>query len=153
MKRGKKNLQKMGQLQLSFGMIFSIVLIIIFIAFAFYTITKFLELQDSMKIGQFGSNLQTDIDKVWKSSQASQNREYSLPPKISSVCFKDDEYENLVFNSDQIIPGKKIEHIDTEKTIGTKDSFCINNIDGKVKMIIKKEYGDALVTITSNEAK
>lgn len=145
----KKRFSKRGQLKLSFGMIFSIILIIIFIAFAFYAILKFLGLQDSVKIAQFTDNLQDDINKMWRGS-GSQEVEYSVPSKIKSICFVDNEYENLKFRSDEFIGGKEIEHINITKMIEEGD-FCIDNIKGKVKMIIKKDYGDALVTIEKNE--
>ncbi len=101
---------KKAQMKLSFGMIFSIILIIIFIAFAFYAILKFLDLQDSIKTAQFSDDLQYDINKMWKSSQGSQPREYLLPSKIKSVCFVEDKYENenLIFHSDKFVEGKKI---------------------------------------------
>ena len=67
--------------------------------------------------------------------------------KIKSICFVDDEYENLVFNSDKVVGGAKIEHIDIEQTLGNEDSICIMNSDGKIRMTIKKDYGEALVTI------
>jgi len=139
--------QKRGQMKLSFGMIFSIILIIFFIAFAFFAIRKFLGIQDAMKIGQFGDQLQSDIDKLWRGSQGSQEVEYFLPLKIESVCFVDNDYENLDFHSETFIEGKKIEHINITKITSGGD-FCIENINGKVKMTIKKDYGEALVTIS-----
>lgn len=138
---------KRGQLKLSFGMIFSIILIVIFISFAFYAIQKFLSLQESVIISQFTENLQNDIDKMWKGSQGSRNVEYSLPNKINSICFLDDEYENLVFNSDKLMGGSKIEHIDITKILEKEDPFCIENKEGKISLTIKKDYGDALVSI------
>ncbi len=139
---------KTGQMKLSFGMIFSIILIVIFIAFAFYAIRIFLGIQDEMKIEQFGHGLQTDVDKMWKSSHGSQEVEYLLPSKIESVCFADDEYQNLIFHSEEFVGGKKIQHIDIEKITEDENPFCVENIKGKIKMIIKKDYGEALVTIT-----
>lgn len=133
-------------MKISFGMIFSIILIIIFISFAFFAIKKFIGIQDAMKIGQFGNNLQSDIDKLWRGSQGSQEVEYFLPSKIESVCFIDDEYENLVFHSESFVEGKKIENIDIE-TITQDGDFCIDVIGGKIKMTIKKDYGEALVLI------
>ncbi len=138
---------KRGQMKLSFGMIFSIILIVIFIAFAFYAIKTFLGIQDEMKIGQFVNGLQSDVDKMWKGSQGSQEVEYLLPSKIESVCFKDDEYENLIFRSDDFIGGKEIKHINITKITEAENPFCIENVKGKVKMIIKKDYGEALVEI------
>lgn len=144
--------RKKAQMKLSFGMIFSIILIIIFIAFAFYAILKFLDIQDSVKIAQFTDDLQSDIDKAWRGSgEYSQQFKYSLPQKIDSICFVNDEYENLVFHSDELLGGEKIEHLDIEQTLDGKNSFCVDNIEGKIRMTIKKEYGDALVTIENEE--
>ena len=140
-------MKKRGQMKISFGMIFSIILIIIFVSFAFFAVKKFMGIQDAMKIGQFGDRLQSDIDKLWRGSQGSQEVEYFLPSKIESVCFVDDEYENLVFHSESFIEGKKIDNIDIEK-ITEEGDFCIDVIKGKIKMTIKKDYGEALVIIS-----
>lgn len=137
-----------GQIKLSFGMIFSIVLIIIFLAFGFYAITKFIELQNSIQIEKFLNDFQDDVNKMWKSPQGSQSLVYSLPTKIISVCFEDDEFENLRFTAKEIIKGKKIENIDIEKITEEEDPFCIQNTKGKVSLIIVKEYGETLVKVT-----
>ncbi len=150
MKRGRR-INKRGAMELSFGMIFSIILIIFFIAITIYAIIKFLDFQNSIKISKFGSDLQSDIDKMWKGSQGSQEVKYSLPTKIESVCFVDDDYQNLIFQSAKIIIGRKIEHIDTANMTSTEEQYCIDNIKGKVEMVIKKDYGEALVTIMRKE--
>ena len=136
-------------MKLSFGMIFSIILIVIFIAFAFYGVYKFLDMQKTMQIKKFETDLQADIDKIWASSQGSQGVEYILPTKISAVCFTDDEYENLIFKSSDFISGGKIKHIDIEKITENKDPFCIESINGKLRIILKKDYGENLVMITT----
>ena len=140
-------MKKRGQMKISFGMIFSIILIIIFVSFAFFAVKKFMGIQDAMKIGQFGDSLQSDVNQLWRGSQGSQEVEYFLPSKIESVCFVDDEYENLVFHSESFIEGKKIDNIDIEK-ITEEGDFCIDVIKGKIKMTIKKDYGEALVIIS-----
>lgn len=139
-----------GQMKMSFGMIFSIILIVIFLAFAFYAITKFLEFQDGLKIEKFFDDLQADVDKTWAGAESSDIREYSLPKKITSVCFTDDEYENLFFQSENIIRGTNIEHIDIETITnnGKDDPFCILNENTKIQMTIKKDFEEILVTIT-----
>ncbi len=135
-------------MKLSFGMIFSIILIIIFLAFAFYAIKNFLGLQDTIKIAQFGEKLQSDVNKAWNSGgRSSTPVEYYLPRKVEAVCFSNDDYENLRFDSKEFIQGKKIDHLDIEKIIGENEEFCIDNINGKVKMIIEKDYEDDLVII------
>jgi hypothetical protein len=164
-KRGRK-----AQLKLSFGMIFSVILIVIFIAFAFYAIQKFLNIERAIQVGQFVDDLQSDIDKMWKSSQGSQETEYFLPSKVGYVCFVDyfsnkkgtnqefysklkqvyNEYENLIFypvGSAQGLDAVEIKNINIEKITENENPFCIENIKGKVEMIIKKEYGEALVMI------
>lgn len=133
-------------MKLSFGMIFSIILIVFFIAFAFYGIAKFLEIQDAVQIGKFADGLQADVDKMWRGSQGSQEVEYSLPGKVDAVCFEDEEY-NLVLESDEFIEGYEIEHLDMAETLGGDERICFDNEDGKVSFTIKKEYGDNLVII------
>lgn len=133
-----------GQINLSFGMIFSIILIIIFLGFGFYAIMKFMELQNTIQIEKFLRDFQEDVNNMWKSIQGSQNLVYSLPTKISSVCFKNDEFENLQFTSNDIIRGKMIEHIDIAKIIKDEDPFCIQNIKGKISLTIIKDYGETL---------
>lgn len=141
-------MKKRGQMKLSFGMIFSIILIVIFIAFGFYGIMKFLEIQESVKIAQFTDDLQTDINKMWN-SQGTRIVDYQLPQKIKAVCFKDDEYEdeNMEFESDKFVGGQKINHLDIEKTLNGKEKICFENIKGKVFFTIEKEYGESLVVI------
>lgn len=140
-------MEKRGQLEISFGMIFSIILVIIFLAAGFYAITKFIELQQSIQIENFGKNFQDDVDKMWKSLQGSQARTYPLPSKISSVCITDDDLVNLEFVSAQIVPGKFIKNLDIEKIMEEENPFCIANVNGKINLVISKEYGETLVTV------
>lgn len=140
-------MNKKAQMKMSFGMIFSIILIVIFLAFAFYGITNFLSFQDSVKIEQFSSDLQEDINKMWQSSGGSVEADYLLPTKIESVCFQDDEYENLVFHSNEFVGGKMIEHLNLTKMTGGKE-LCFDNNNGKISFVIEKDYGDALVILS-----
>jgi hypothetical protein len=136
-----------GAIELSFGMIFSVIMIIIFLAFGFYAITKFLDLQKTIQIEKFMHDFQNDVDIMWKSSQGSQRIDFTLPNNIKSVCFKEDEFENLQFSSDTIIRGKKINNIDIEKTLAGTSSLCIPNVNGKVSIVLAKNFGEVLVTI------
>ena len=165
-KRGSKK----AQMKMSFGMIFSIILIIIFIAFAFYAIKKFLGLQNAVTVGQFKDKLTSDIDKIWKGSQGSQSEEYSLPKKIEYACFVDfsspasginqDYYsklkqayygsENLIFypfGSGDGMDSFEISHIDLAKITTVENPYCIKNDGGKIKLTIEKGFGENLVNI------
>lgn len=139
---------KRAQMKLSFGMIFSIFLIIIFLSFAIYVIIKFINLQHVIQIGTFKDNLQADINLMWQSQQGTRGVEYYLPNKINAICFTKDGYQNLIFDSEKQIEGKNIEHINIESITSEEDPYCIENIGGKVSMTLVKEYGKSLVKIT-----
>jgi hypothetical protein len=136
-----------GQLNLSFGMIFSIILIIVFIAFGIYAIIKFIDLQKSIQIESFLNDFQNDVNNMWKSPQGSTPLTYSLPTKISSVCFSNDEFQNLKFISNEIISEKMIEHLDIAKTTAKENPFCIQNIKGKISLTLVKDFGETLVRV------
>jgi len=150
-------------MKLSFGMIFSIILIIIFIAFAFYAIQKFLGIQDAVKVGQFVDSLQSDIDGAWRGSQRSQEVEYTLPKEIDKVCFIDtqlsgsnlyEELKNVCYNNENMVfypveglESNEIKHINITKITDSENPFCVENLKGKVKMTIQKSFGEGLVRI------
>lgn len=161
---------KKGQMKLSFGMIFSIIMIIIFLVFGFFVIQKFLGVKDSIEIGKFAEGLQNDIDKMWKSSQGSQPVEYVLPLDVEFVCFVDyssgekgadsnkykelkkvyDDMQNLIFypvGSGKGLDATTIEHLNLEKITEKENPFCVENKYGKVEMTIKKNFDDALVVV------
>ena len=160
-----------GQMKLSFGMIFSIILIIFFIGFAFYAIKTFLLLQDSAEVGTFVGNLQSDINKVWKSSQASQEETYSLPSKIQYVCFTDffssegigakanlyEELKDTFFGNENMVfypigssdfDSTKLDYIEIQEITKDENPFCVENKNGKVRIKLEKDFGESLVKIT-----
>jgi len=160
--------QSRGQMQLSFEMIFSIILIVVFLGFAFYAIKTFLAFQDSAKAGKFFDEVQSDIDRVWRSSQSSEQQEYIVPSNADFVCFVDfssdakggyssfyfelegaDGDENLVFYPVEFTDfgSKGINHIDIEKTTNEENPLCIKTSNSKAALTLKKDFGEALVTI------
>lgn len=140
-------MKKKGEMELSFGMIFSIILIIIFLAFTFFAIKKFLELQDTMKVTQFKEDLQSDVDKAWKSEYVSQSVNYTLPQKIGKVCFSKSEDPNMYFSPSEF-DGRNIKNLDLEKIAGEKDYVCFVVNKGKLSLTLSKDYNEQLVTIT-----
>jgi len=163
---GKRAL-KLGQMQISFGMIFSIILIIFFLAFAFYAIKMFLGASDTAKTANFVKELQGDIVDLWKAPQGSKEKTYSMSSKVEEICFIEDDYENLVFlppNSEELAP-IVLEHIDITnitrsdgsevKRIPISDgaerppirALCFGVVDGKTDLFLKKDYGENLVMI------
>jgi hypothetical protein len=174
MKRGSSN--NKAQMKLPFGMIFSIILIVIFISFAFYAISKFLSMGNAVTIGKFVDNFQSDINKIWKSSQASQSFKYDVPSKIEKVCLIDysssvkgkpdiyeelkeiyyelrqgyNENENLFFypmSSSEGIDSLEIKNINLENITKEENPFCFNSKKGEIELVLKKRYDEILVRI------
>lgn len=131
-------------MKLSFGMIFSIILIIVFISFAIFGVTRFLNLQKTVQAGKFSDDLQVDVDRLWQGSFGSQVHEYLVPNSVGRVCFGTDPGDNMELRTREgrFSGSYIIEHIDIS------ENFCVDNIDGKIKLRLEKEAGEALVTIT-----
>ncbi len=146
-KRGRK-----AQLKLSFGMIFSIILIIIFISFAVFGILKFLEIQDTLKAEKFMRDLQIDIDNMWKSSKGSQKVSYYASKDTEALCFEyqteESEDPNMYFIPEDI-GDADILHVNWGETQGNLERKCFvpNEETRKIELILVKDYGEIEVTI------
>jgi len=116
-------------------------------AFAIYVIIKFINMQHLVQIETFKNDLQADINQMWQSQQGSREVEYRLPTKVNAICLMDDDYQNLMFESETIINGGNIENIDIGFITSGDTRFCIANIEGKVEMTLVKDYGDTLIKI------
>lgn len=143
-------------MQIGFGMIFSIFLIIAFLAFAVYGITKFLCINKMAQVESFKNDFQEDINKMYRSTSGSETVSYALPKKIKQVCFTDNEYFNTYFVPEdtgcQIAEDIMLKNIDITKTISGSTTrpkkLCIDTASSKITMVIKKSYNEAYVTIT-----
>ena len=151
-------MNKRGQIHLSFGMIFSIILIVVFLVLAFFVIKRFLGLQQDVIYRNFIENFQSDVESVYKSTSASSQVNYSMPNKVDRVCFVkncksdfrcNDIEDNLVFEGEKQFESAFINYIDLDKTIGDSinKEFCVNVINKKLRLGITKDYQEALVTI------
>ncbi len=153
-------MKKRGQMKISFGMIFSIILIVAFLAFGFYAIKIFLDMQKDSKVANFMTSFQDDVDKAWKSPKTNQPVSYELPSNIEKVCLKIPKYtadSNLMFIPEESVTLSIpiINNIDMEKTtrrenlrsVDPDGAFCVDNKDEKVEMVLVKGTGDRLVTV------
>lgn len=145
-----RGISKKGQLHISFGMIFSILMIIVFIGFAFFAIQKFLGIQSNVQVNQFYDNLQTDINAVWNSAQSTQEKTYTMPSSISKICFVSTGTDDmLVYDaSGRPTQSKNIENINIA-AMTAQGPLCFNSVGGKINMVLQKNFSDILVTITS----
>jgi len=162
MKRRESNFNnKKGYMEISFGMIFTIILIIAFIAFAFYAIQKFIFFQKDSQYRIFIEDFQNDVDKMWKSTSSSQEVSYRLPSSIKQVCitrkcselgFEYNCYspnDNLVFNSTKNnFESTTINNLNIEEILGNKKIYCFDVVDNQISMTLTKEYNSDNVLIS-----
>lgn len=160
-----------AQIKMSFGMIFSIILIIVFLVFAFYAIRTFMNIQNTAQVGIFLDDLQSDITSAWNSPESAEEREYSLPLKIKYVCFVDfnapatgtnaglfSELRRAYYGSENMVfypvgssgmESTKIRNIAIGTITGSENPFCIKVAKEKIKLTLVKNYDDdGLVRIT-----
>ena len=94
-------MKKKGQMQISFGMIFSIIIIIAIVAVAIYAITAFLDFGKCVNTGLLKDDLQVSIDNAWASGRYEKTLELNPPSGMEFICFIDTsqdgrgEYEDL----------------------------------------------------------
>ena len=160
---------KTGQQQISFGMIFSIILVIVFLGFAFYAIKTFLAAGDKAKAVKFLDDLQEEVTNAWENQASSETQEYILPGYVDFVCFVDfgsrsrgensalfaelnrigNNEENLGFYPVKYtgFESATINHINLEETTADENPLCIEARNGEVQITLKKDFGEALVTI------
>jgi hypothetical protein len=163
-----QRMNRNGQFQIGFGMIFSIIIIIAIVGVAIYVITFFLGLSKCSDVGFFYSDLGGEIDKAWKSPSYRDVYSASVPKGIEYVCFGtlnseadglkaeeiQEEIDFSIYSSetanvfmyppskacDGDLANKKLEHVQIE------GFFCIEN-DGDIKIRLEKEIKDALVRL------
>lgn len=157
---------------MSFGMIFTIILIAFFIVIAIIAISSFKRVQECAKIGIFSDRLKTEVNRAWNSNDQSFEFSGELPSKIKKICFaniterfygKDNSITELkdydldmnlfLYPLDKAcdIPAHKIAHLNLEKMIKNANPFCIDISNGKVEIMIEKQSDERLVTISEAE--
>tara|TARA_Y100000034_G_C6899961_1_gene415836 strand:- start:1950 stop:2444 length:495 start_codon:yes stop_codon:yes gene_type:complete len=161
------NKRGQGVFGMSFGMIFSIIVIIAIIGVAFYVITFFLDLGNCSEIGFFYDDLQEEVDRAWQGGASQDVFSKALPSGISHVCFgdlntagllgKDEEIRDELFYSVRddmnvyMYPSRKacdgdLAYYDLEH-VSLEGFFCVEPLNGKVEVKISKEVTDALVKV------
>lgn len=76
-----------GELSLSFGVIFSLIIIIAIIGVGFYMISYFLSLKECTELGLYKRDLQLRIDDAWHSEEVSDSFEGTVPSFLEKLCF------------------------------------------------------------------
>jgi len=161
--KNKSGQQTMG---LPFGVIFSIILIVVFIVIAFIAIKHFLDIGDCAGVGQFYEELQEKVNEAWASQNSDFEFEINLPGGIDKICFADlsgeitgsqEDYKAIemysVYDSNLFLippaeacnmPNKLIKHINVSEIISTSNPYCVEVGE---ELQIKKGFYDKLVII------
>lgn len=135
---------------MSFGMIFAIILIIVFLVAGFIAIGKFLSFQKNVQTSQFVQNLQNDITNAYSSEQASTVETYSVPTNVEKVCFVNSKYNNLQIKIKNQLSTKdsNLKYVDLNNTFSNnEDMICANVTNGKVSIKLTKDFYEPLVKI------
>ncbi len=158
------NRRAQQSVEMSFGMLFSIFLIVVFFGAAIYAIVFFLDLTDSTGVGQFYEKLQKEIDNAWTSSMTEKNITIKLQNGVTDVCFVDHnaqitnnaKYSQISYidpdtNLFLLPPGeagdldiKTIEHINITKITEKQNPKCFSP---GTQITIKKGLYSKLVEI------
>lgn len=145
-------------MQISFGVIFSIIIIIAVIGVAFYVIVKFLDTSKCSEVNLFHRDFENYIEKAYSAEIHQDTFKSSLPSGIEQVCFgtPDPSYSDKdVYialknykNSDKNVflyppkkacaPSIKLEHI------SVSGFFCIPVKDGKIQIKTEKQAPDSI---------
>jgi hypothetical protein len=166
----RSDIRGQATIELSFGMIFSIILIVIFLSVAGFVIFKFVDFGKGVDVNLFVDEFEREVEGVWRSSGSSIQRSWNIPEEIEFVCFADldapptirkdiyDEINRDVFverpnmffwpvGSSGSTDAVFIEHLNISKITEFKNPNCIESIKGKVSFTIEKDFREALVTI------
>ncbi len=163
------NLKKKGDINMSFGVIFSVILIAVFLFAAIYAINFFLNYGKCVQVGRFYDDFQKQISNAFL-SQSTENKKFqiSLPSSIEKVCFANlsatitnpgEDYDQIkdyylddvnVFlipgESACSIPYKKITRIDISEITKTKNPYCVYSDD---ELVLTKRIYDKSVSVKS----
>lgn len=153
---------------ISFGTIFSVLLIVFFIVIAFIVINSFLKTQKCAQIGIFVDDFRGDVKDAWNSQSSSFESSGVVPSSLDYVCFANlsvdfkGKYLNIgeeigiyqgvnanLFFSPRTnacnMPYHNIEHLDIGKITAINNPYCIMVDDGKVVIQLEKGFNDNLV--------
>ncbi|MBX4212317.1 hypothetical protein KW787_02575 [Candidatus Pacearchaeota archaeon] len=159
---------KRGQLQISFGMIFSIIIIIATVAIAFYVINYFIKTSNNLSCKMFHKDLQDRITSAWNGEISQDTYISSVPMGVKEVCIGDltnppanvndkEEYDsfkqysvpksNFFFYPRESACNEggfsyRLDHIKSDRF------FCITSQQGKASIKISKGISDSLVTLS-----
>lgn len=166
--KSKKSQQSIG---MSFGVIFSIILIIFFLLISFIAIRAFLGTKDCTQVGIFLSDFESEVTNTWNSQGVATDFKRTLPTEVEYVCFIDfsknpkgefkDIYNRLSYyegsganlffypkDSACNTAYKIIKHLDMETITKSINPNCVPVEKGVIRMNLEKGFNDRLVKVS-----
>ncbi|MEM4271607.1 MAG: hypothetical protein QXD13_00745 [Candidatus Pacearchaeota archaeon] len=161
---------KKGELQLSFGMIFSTIIVIAILGVGFYVITNFISLSRCTNIGLYYNSLKEEVNKAWEADSVqkllTKDNLPKIPSGIEKICIGNltQSYSGFVEVREELarfsgggrnnfffyppekaceMAANRLEHIKTDRF------FCVNVKNGGAPLKLSKSSSDALVTISA----
>ena len=164
----KKGQQAVG---MSFGMLFAIFLIIVFVVIAFIAVNSFLDIGGSANVGMFYDELQDAVNDALKSQESNRKFSIDLPSGIETICFANlsagisnpgvdyqaiRDYEVYDANTFLLPPEKAqgmswkdIDRINIAKITESSNPYCV---DVDVGLRIRKGFYDRFVWIEKDSS-
>jgi len=172
MKKRIGKISKKGQetLGISFGVIFSIILIVFFIIIAFIVIRSFLKVGDCAEMGIFVDKFNSDIKKTWNSQFDAHVFKGNLPSSLEYVCFANlskssrGEFELIGYdlglfegkNANMFfyptskaceMPYNNVPNLDLDEITRLKNPNCFPIQGGRININVEKGLNDRFVKI------
>lgn len=160
-----------GQFQLSFGMIFSIILIIAFIVVAVIAINSFLKVRCSTDVGIFIQDLRQEVNRIWAGAGEESSKSFTINScGLEYICFYnpnipkkgrfselsnefreisgEDEFHNLYLYpyGKSSLSSTEIKHINNDAFKNNPECFEIK--ENKVVIRFSKNLNESLVRIS-----
>jgi len=155
---------------MSYGMLFSIFLIAVFLFVAFFAIKYFLDIKKQVEVGFFVDEFQDEVTNIWNSQMGEGVWKGEISSVVEYVCFTDlvktrtgGRYKDFVENFERygdldnnlfFYPGEKvdvasvkIEHINIDDIIMNDNPYCFKVENRKVEIPLSKDFDDALVKV------
>jgi len=159
--RSKRGQEAVG---MSFGMIFALFLIVVFVVFAFMAANFFLGFGESASVGMFYDELQGAVNDALSEQESNRTFVIDLPSGIERICFadlsepitNDEDYDVIKYSDDSanvfLLPPEKaqdmkwklIEHIDLAGITADSNPYCVDVADG---LRIQKGFYSRLVCL------
>ena len=149
-----------------FGMIFAIILIVVFVVIAGIAVSGFLDIGKTASVGMFYDELQNVVDGAMRGQSSDTEFKIDLPDNLDIVCFANlsgtitnygAEYDAIrnydVYDANVFLvppeyasgmPWKKIEHLNISYITRLQNPYCV---DVDVGLRIRKGFYDRLVWV------